>query len=54
MKSIFFIEENDIIEINNNYRSFDKLKCSHNDDHLMKVRRRILLVDDEPYNLLGL
>jgi hypothetical protein len=54
MKSSFFIGENDINEINNNYKSLNQRKLTNIEDHEMKVNRRILIVDDEPYNILGL
>jgi len=54
MKSTFFIGENDFNEINNNYKSLNERKNTNIEDYEMKINRRILIVDDEPYNILGL
>jgi len=54
MKSTFFIGENDLNEINNNYKSQKEIKNKNIEDYEMKINRRILIVDDEPYNILGL
>jgi len=54
MKSTFFIGENDLNEINNNYKSLNERKNTNIEDYEMKINRRILIVDDEPYNILGL
>jgi hypothetical protein len=54
MKSTFFIGENDFYEINNNYKSLNERKNTNIEDYEMKINRRILIVDDEPYNILGL
>lgn len=54
MKSTFFIGENNLNEINNNFKSLNDRKNTNIDDYEMKINRRILIVDDEPYNILGL
>jgi hypothetical protein len=54
MKSTFFIGENNLNEINNNYKSLNERKNTNIEDYEMKINRRILIVDDEPYNILGL
>ena len=54
MKSTFFIGENNLNEINNNFKSLNDRKNTNIEDYEMKINRRILIVDDEPYNILGL
>jgi hypothetical protein len=48
--------DTDIKNNNNNYNSYkvNKSKTEQNDIQNMKRNKRILIVDDEPFNILGL